>query len=121
MKIHPWSGIAALLLSMPAAAADYHVRDGDAAGLAGAIRHANASPGPDRVVLSSGGVYLVPDAADEAPALPVVTDTLRIDGHGAQIRRLADARLVLLSVAPGVRLELVDLSLGQVQLPALAD
>lgn len=106
----------ALCLLLPAAAidaAEYRVRNRDAAALAGAIRHANESPGADVIVLSRGGIYPILDAAADGLALPTVTGALRIEGNGAEIRRYTDARLMLLQVAPGAHLELHGLTLAE--------
>lgn len=102
-----------LLLAASASAAEYRIRDRDGAALAGAIRHANATPGADVIVLRRGGIYPILDAAADGLALPTVTDALRIEGNDAEIRRYTDARLMLLQVAPGARLELSDLTLAE--------
>lgn len=113
IRLLPCGLLLAAVALAPAAAADYHVRDRDGAGLAGAIRHANDSPGPDRIVLAEGGIYSLLDSAEAASALPTITDALEIAGRGAEVRRYFDQRVRLLTVAPGTRLLLRDLTLAE--------
>ncbi|HWH93897.1 MAG TPA: choice-of-anchor Q domain-containing protein [Baekduia sp.] len=73
-----------------AAAGDAGGAPTSCAGLAPAITAANAAPGPDVIDLVAGSVCRI-----NAP-LPVVSDGLTIDGHGARLRPAADTSMVLL-------------------------
>ena len=93
----------------------YDVGNLDAKGLAEAIQAANAHPGEDVIHLAPGGLYTLSTAPRDATSLlPPITDDLRIEGHGAEIRRYMDGQRALLVVERGadVRLHGVALSEG---------
>jgi hypothetical protein len=86
----------------------------DARGLAEAIQAANAHPGSDVIHLAPGGLYMLRDAPRDATTLlPPITDDLRIEGNGAEIRRDSDGRRALLEVAPGASVRVHALALSE--------
>lgn len=96
-----------------APATDYHVRDRDAEGLAGAIRHANAGTGADVIHLAAGGLYAFKRSAEAGMALPPISGRLRILGNGAELRRDSDEGMALLVVAAGGELDIDALTLAE--------
>jgi hypothetical protein len=94
-------------------AAEYHVANRDAAGLAAAIRHANATPQSDEIHLSENGLYALDGEAEAGLALPPVSGRLRLVGHGAEIRRNTSQPLALLEVARDGELDIDALTLAE--------
>ena len=90
------------------------VRNLDTHGLIAAIQAANANPGADVIHLAPGGLYMLRDAPRDATTLlPPITDDLRIEGNGAEIRRDSDGRRALVEVAPGATVRMNALSLAE--------
>jgi hypothetical protein len=90
------------------------VRNLDTRGLIAAIQAANERPGADVIHLAPGGLYMLRDAPRDATTLlPPITDDLRIEGNGAEIRRDADGRRALVEVAPGANVRLQSLTLAE--------
>jgi len=87
-----------IAMSSTAWAAEYFIANRDTAGLAGAIRHANASPQADTIHLADGGLYAFSTASEAGLALPPVQGRLTVMGHGAEIRRNTEQALALLEV-----------------------
>ncbi|NNJ12793.1 HYR domain-containing protein [Chloroflexales bacterium ZM16-3] len=87
--------------------------------LVSAIVASRNDPRPDRIALANNCTYTFSDAyADTTPilrgpnALPIITDTLILDGFGAVIERSSDAPLFrLLSVGPTGNLTLNNLTI----------
>jgi hypothetical protein len=96
-----------------AQAAQYHVANRDTDGLAGAIRHANASPGADIIFLAPDGLYAFDHGAEAGLALPPVSGRLTLVGRGAEIRRNSEQPLALLEVAAGAELDIDSLTLAE--------
>lgn len=94
-------------------AAEYYVADRDPAGLAGAIRHANATRQADTIHLAEGGLYAFSTAAEAGLALPPVQGRLTLQGHGAEIRRNTEQPLALLEVAAVAELDIESLTLAE--------
>lgn len=103
----------ALLAGGTAQAAEYYVANRDTAGLAGAIRHANASPGADIIFLAKDGLYAFDRATDGHLALPTVQGRLTLVGRGAEIRRNTEEPLSLLEVAANAELDIDSLTLAE--------
>ena len=95
-----------------ASSADYHIAHLDAAGLAGAIRHANATPQADVIHLASNGLYALAEA-ESGLALPPIRGRLTLIGHGAEIRRNTSEPLALLEVASDGELDIRELTLAE--------
>jgi hypothetical protein len=86
----------------------------DARGLAEAIQAANAHPGTDVIRLAPGGLYTLSNAPRDATSLlPPITDDLRIEGNGAEIRRYMDGQRALLVVEHGADVQVRDLALSE--------
>jgi hypothetical protein len=86
----------------------------DTHALVRAIQAANAHPGRDVIHLAPGGLYMLADAPRDATTLlPPITDDLRIEGNGAEIRRALDGRRALLEVAAGATVRVQDLALSE--------
>jgi hypothetical protein len=96
-----------------AAAAEYFVADRDPEGLVGAIRHANASPGPDIIHLAPGGLYAITQEAEAGLALPPVRGRLTLSGHDAELRRNTGKGMALLEVVAGAELDIDSLTLAE--------
>lgn len=94
-------------------AAEYYVANRDTAGLAGAIRHANASPQADTIHLAEGGLYAFSTASEPGLALPPVQGRLSLIGHDAEIRRNTEQPLALLEVTAGAELDIESLTLAE--------
>ena len=94
-------------------AAEYYVANRDSAGLAGAIRHANASPGADIIFLAKDGLYAFDAPTEAGLALPPVQGRLTLVGRGAEIRRNTEQALALLEVAAGAELDVDSLTLAE--------
>jgi hypothetical protein len=107
-----------LLLAVTAALAGcartHDVGNLDSDGLIAAIRAANENPGVDVIRLAPKGLYTLRYAPRDATTwLPPITDDLRIEGNGAEIRRYVDGRRVLLEVARGADVQVRDLALSE--------
>jgi hypothetical protein len=90
------------------------VRNLDTRGLIAAIQAANENPGSDVIHLAPGGLYMLRDAPRDATTLlPPITDDLRIEGNGAEIRRDSDGRRALVEIAPGASVRLESLTLAE--------
>lgn len=115
LKITSTLPLAAALLLVATAlpAAEYHIANRDAAGLAGAIRHANASEEADVIHLAEGGLYGFAAATEGDLALPPVRGRLTIVGHGAEIRRATQDALALLQVEADAELDIDALTLAE--------
>lgn len=92
---------------------EYFIANRDTAGLAGAIRHANASPKADTIHLADGGLYAFSTASEAGLALPPVQGRLTVMGHGAEIRRNTEQALALLEVVAGAELDIDSLTLAE--------
>lgn len=92
--------------------ADYYIANLDADGLAGAIRHANATPEPDVIHLAPHGLYTVADAGSGL-ALPPIRGRLTLLGQGAEIRRSTSEPIALIEVAADGELDVRDLTLAE--------
>src|SRR4051794_31868917 len=79
-----------LIAPSPAMAADATVACGDVAGLRAAIVAANTRPSAV-INLAPGCRYSIGTADDDETALPVVSSSIVVNGHGAQIVRSAGA------------------------------
>ena len=88
--------------ALPAAADVISVAPRDSDGLVAAIEQANRSPGEDIIELAPGSLYALRGASEPGgtQALPTIRSRIRILGNKAEIRRYADAALLLVSVAP---------------------
>jgi hypothetical protein len=106
-------GLACLLAAPVAGAAEYRIANRDTAGLAGAIRHANASPGADVILLAVDGLYAFDAGTEAGLALPPVQGRLTLVGRGAEIRRNTEQPLALLEVAAGAELDIDSLTLAE--------
>jgi hypothetical protein len=105
--------LAATAWAKHAPAADYHIANLDAPGLAGAIRRANATPQADVIHLAPDGLYSLGDEAESGLALPPIHGKLSLFGHGAEIRRNTSQPLALLEVASDGELDIVGLTLAE--------
>jgi hypothetical protein len=86
----------------------------DTRALIAAIQAANAHPGSDVIRLAPGGLYMLTDAPRDATSLlPPISDDLRIEGNGAEIRRAVDGKRTLLEVARGASVRVQDLALSE--------
>jgi hypothetical protein len=109
-----WTLALAVLAALPGCGTRTEVADRDVKGLIAAIQAANANPGSDVIHLAHGGLYLLRDAPrDAATLLPPITDDLRIEGNGAEIRRAVDGRRALLEVAAGATVRVQSLALAE--------
>src|SRR2546423_737195 len=70
-----------------AQAATYNVANGDVAGLIAAINAANSSPAPNTINLANGGTYILTAINNGVNGLPVITNSMTINGNGATIQR----------------------------------
>jgi hypothetical protein len=106
------TAIAALTLALaPRADAEIiSVAPRDSAGLIAALDYANRTPGEDIIELAAGSLYLVGDGAN---ALPTIRSRIRILGNRAEIRRYAEGRVTLLTVAPAGHLRAEFLTLAE--------
>src|SRR5437763_2891715 len=68
-------------------AATYNVANGDVAGLIAAINAANSSPAPNTINLANGGTYILTAINNRVNGLPVITNSMTINGNGATIQR----------------------------------
>jgi hypothetical protein len=100
------------LAASTASSADYHIANLDAAGLAGAIRHANSTPQPDVIHLASDGLYALAES-ESGLALPPIRGRLTLMGRGAELRRNTSAPLALLEVAADGELDIDALTLAE--------
>jgi hypothetical protein len=106
----------AVAAAVPAAWADViSVPDRDTAALVAAIEYANERPGEDIIELAPGSLYALSQPAehDRNVGLPTIRSRIRVLGNGAEIRRYADAPLLLVSVAPAGSLRLEHLTLAE--------
>lgn len=103
---------AALCLSEPAHAATYTIANGDVNGFRAAVAAANASTGPDIIVLATHGLYTLVASEPGASGLPAVTSHITIVGNNSRIERSTAAG------TPGFRIFVVaqggDLTLRNV-------
>jgi len=105
-------GVALFFCGNGASAAIFNIPDGDVAALQNAILTANNNNQDDTINLASGGQYLltaVYNSAAAEDALPIIAHVLTIDGHGATIRRQANANLRIFDVVGN--LDLVNLTM----------
>lgn len=105
--------IALTVVSASAGAAEYRITNRDAAGLAAAVQHANASAEADVIHLAEGGLYAFSEAAEAGLALPPVQGRLTLMGHDAEIRRNTEQPIALLEVAAGAELDIDSLTLAE--------
>src|SRR5437016_12174056 len=70
-----------------AQAATYNVATGDVAGLIAAINSANSSPAPNTINLATGGTYTLTTVNGSGTGLPVISNSMTINGNGATIQR----------------------------------
>lgn len=97
----------------PAHAADFEIPDRDVPALIRALQKAAQTPEADRITLAYGGIYTLDVADSPGLGLPVLRGELLIEGNGAEIRRYAEARMVLLEVAEGARVQIRKLTLAE--------
>lgn len=107
--------ITALLFSGLVDAAELRIADRDSPALIAAIEAANAAATPTIIHLAQHGLYTLGAAADpdHQIGLPILRGTIRIDGHGAEIRRYADADYTLIAIAASGQVQLNDLTLAE--------
>src|SRR6185503_10950002 len=68
-------------------AATYNVANGDVAGLIAAINSANSSAAPNVINLANGGTYTLTTVDNGSNGLPVINNSMTINGNGATIQR----------------------------------
>jgi len=85
-----------LLITLPCSAKEFIIPNGDNIGLLNAITLANESPEADVITLSKHGLYAI-STPSGANLLPVLKNTLVINGNGAEIRRYTNASVTLIS------------------------
>lgn len=90
-----------LLVALPCGAKNFTIPNGDNAGLLKAITEANASPEADTITLAKHGLYAFNAPASRNSLLPPFSNTLTIEGNGAEIRRYVKASVVLVTTKKG--------------------
>lgn len=110
----------AALFALPnGQAAEYLIPNRDPAALIRAIQASERSPEADVIHLAEAGIYTLDLTDSRGLALPSIGGQLRIEGHGAEIRRYADQRMRFLEVEPGGVLHVLDLGLAEASLGAV--
>lgn len=104
--------VGTLVSAQAATGMDFVIEDGDTAGLAAAVRAANRSPEPDRILLPPGGRFLFLGPGPEGAALPTISGRLDLVGNRSELRRYSDHAFPHLVVADGADLRLVDVALA---------
>lgn len=120
MRLPTLSLLAVALLAPAAAKADeFVIGNRDVPALIRALQNANSSPGPHVIHLHPGGLYTLQLTDSANLGLPAIRSEIRIEGHGAEIRRYSEHRMTLLEVAEGGRGHLLDTTLAEGSLGAL--
>lgn len=76
-----------LAVAQVALAATFNIPDGDTVALINAIDAANANSEADTIHLAQDGTYILTAEVDVELGLPLVTSTIRVEGHGAILKR----------------------------------
>jgi len=102
-----------LLITLPASAKDFTIPNGDNIGLLKAITEANQSPEADTITLAKHGLYAISTPASRTSLLPAFSNSLTIEGNGAEIRRYTRASVALVATEKSSNVVLRHLILAE--------
>lgn len=89
------------------------IANNDSAGLADAIRAANARPGHSTIRLQRRGLYILGQEAQDGLLLPAVAGKLTIEGNHAEIRGYSGAPAAILEVSAGAEMRIENLVIAE--------
>ena len=92
---------------------DVEIANNDSAGLAEAIRQANASPGDDTIRLARNGLYVLATPALPGLLLPPLEGGVTIEGNHAEIRGYSSKPAALMEVANQARVQITNVVLAE--------
>jgi hypothetical protein len=100
------------IIAMPCTAKEFIIANGDNKGLLKAITLSNESPDADVITLAKQGLYAISIPTD-ANLLPILKNTLVINGNGSEIRRYTRASVTLISTQKNSHILLRNLILAE--------